>query len=230
MADRYGSPRALADDIDLWLADEPVGAWPEPAWARAVRRARRHKPIVATAAAILVTTSLALAIGARLVAIERDQATRERDEARRQGRAAPADPWTTLWCVERLMAAARLQRDANLASDALDSFRRSHDLGTELIARFARPARLRAAALYDDACAQAQCAGLLATLPPSAERSAERDRCTEGALVALRGAVAAGYKDIAQIRSDADLDPLRPRPEFRALVADLAFPSDPFGH
>ena len=28
--DRYGSPRALADDLDLWLADEPVSASREP--------------------------------------------------------------------------------------------------------------------------------------------------------------------------------------------------------
>lgn len=83
-SDRYRSPRAPADDIELWLADEPVGAWSEPLWVRLARWARRHKPIVATATAILVTTSLASAIGTRLVAIERDQARRERDEARRQ--------------------------------------------------------------------------------------------------------------------------------------------------
>ena len=28
-ADRYSSPRALADDIERWLADEPVAAWRE---------------------------------------------------------------------------------------------------------------------------------------------------------------------------------------------------------
>ena len=33
-ADRYGSPRALADDLELWLADKPVSAWPEPWTAR----------------------------------------------------------------------------------------------------------------------------------------------------------------------------------------------------
>src|SRR5262249_35222514 len=28
--DRYGSPRALAAEVEHWLADEPVHAWPEP--------------------------------------------------------------------------------------------------------------------------------------------------------------------------------------------------------
>ena len=28
--DRYGSCRALADDIERWMADEPVTAWTEP--------------------------------------------------------------------------------------------------------------------------------------------------------------------------------------------------------
>ena len=28
--DRYASPRALADDVEHWLADEPVSALPEP--------------------------------------------------------------------------------------------------------------------------------------------------------------------------------------------------------
>ena len=29
-AQRYQTPRALADDIEHWLADEPVSAWREP--------------------------------------------------------------------------------------------------------------------------------------------------------------------------------------------------------
>ena len=28
--DRYASPRALADDVEHWLADEPVSAYREP--------------------------------------------------------------------------------------------------------------------------------------------------------------------------------------------------------
>ena len=28
--DRYATPRALADDVERWMADEPVAAWREP--------------------------------------------------------------------------------------------------------------------------------------------------------------------------------------------------------
>jgi serine/threonine-protein kinase len=42
-ADRYPSARALADDIEHWLADEPVLAFPESAPRRLARWARRHR-------------------------------------------------------------------------------------------------------------------------------------------------------------------------------------------
>jgi serine/threonine-protein kinase len=54
-ADRYRSPRALADDIERWLADEPVNAWREP-WTRVLLRwlTRHRVAVTAAAAAMLV--------------------------------------------------------------------------------------------------------------------------------------------------------------------------------
>ncbi len=49
--DRYGSPRDLGDEIERWLADQPVLAYPEPFPARAMRWVRRRKQWVAAAAA-----------------------------------------------------------------------------------------------------------------------------------------------------------------------------------
>jgi len=51
-ADRYPSAKAVADDIELWLADEPIAAYPEPLAVRAARLVRRHKTLVASLAAI----------------------------------------------------------------------------------------------------------------------------------------------------------------------------------
>jgi eukaryotic-like serine/threonine-protein kinase len=53
--DRYASPRLLAEDIERWMADEPVSAWHEP-WTRRVSRwLSRHRTVVtAAAAAVLV--------------------------------------------------------------------------------------------------------------------------------------------------------------------------------
>ncbi len=54
-ADRYATPRALADDVEKWMADEPVSAWREPFSRQARRWARRHRTAVtASAAAVLV--------------------------------------------------------------------------------------------------------------------------------------------------------------------------------
>jgi tetratricopeptide (TPR) repeat protein/tRNA A-37 threonylcarbamoyl transferase component Bud32 len=53
-ADRYGSPKALAEDIERWMADEPVSAWHEPLVRRARRWARRNRTAVAAAGVALV--------------------------------------------------------------------------------------------------------------------------------------------------------------------------------
>jgi eukaryotic-like serine/threonine-protein kinase len=65
--DRYGSPRALAEDVERWMADEPVIAWREP-WARRARRwARRNRTLMTTAAAAVL---VALAGTAAVLAVQ----------------------------------------------------------------------------------------------------------------------------------------------------------------
>jgi serine/threonine-protein kinase len=61
--DRYASARALADDVEHWLADEPVSAYREPWHVHAGRWARRHKPAVAALTATVVATMLLGGIG-----------------------------------------------------------------------------------------------------------------------------------------------------------------------
>jgi hypothetical protein len=46
----------------------------------------------------------------------------------------------------------------------------------------------------------------------------------------LHRAVARGYRNVALMRRDSDLDPLRSRPDFQLLMMDLAMPDDPFSH
>ncbi len=60
-AGRYSSAEALKADIERWLADEPVGAYPEPLAARAARWVRRNKPWVVAAAGLLFLSLLGLA-------------------------------------------------------------------------------------------------------------------------------------------------------------------------
>jgi hypothetical protein len=64
---------------------------------------------------------------------------------------------------------------------------------------------------------------------PGSGLSAEEGPVELGrAMDALRRAMAAGYRDVQWMRRDPDLDPLRSRPEFQALLLDLTFPEDPF--
>jgi serine/threonine-protein kinase len=60
--DRYPSARALVEDIERWVADEPVSAWREPFPVRARRWARRHRTAVTSSAVALVVTAAALTV------------------------------------------------------------------------------------------------------------------------------------------------------------------------
>jgi serine/threonine-protein kinase len=89
-ADRYDSARALAEDVERGLADEPVAARREPPAERARRWARRHRTVVVGAAALVLTGVLALAVGLLAVGRQQRLTARERDEkelARRKIRA-----------------------------------------------------------------------------------------------------------------------------------------------
>ena len=60
-SDRYPSARAMADDVERWMADQPVSAWNEP-WARRARRwMRRHRTGVTAAVVALVAGVVGLA-------------------------------------------------------------------------------------------------------------------------------------------------------------------------
>ncbi len=54
-ADRYATPLALAEDIEHWLADEPVSAYREPWTKRLGRWRRRHNTFVTATTLVLIT-------------------------------------------------------------------------------------------------------------------------------------------------------------------------------
>jgi len=79
---RYASASELAQEVRRWLADEPVRAFPEPWTTRALRWGRRHKTMVAAAAALLVTATVALAVSTILIAREAKEAEAQGQQAR----------------------------------------------------------------------------------------------------------------------------------------------------
>jgi serine/threonine-protein kinase len=85
-ADRYETPSAVADDIEHWLADEPVSAYRE-AWPdRARRWSRRHRTLMTSAAAVLLLGLLGSAGFAAVVTAKNHELARQtqRAEAREQ--------------------------------------------------------------------------------------------------------------------------------------------------
>jgi serine/threonine-protein kinase len=78
-ADRYASPKALAEDVERWLADEPTTAWREPWAVRARRWAARHKAGVAAAAASVLVAVVCLGVATVLLtaANKRERAARQ---------------------------------------------------------------------------------------------------------------------------------------------------------
>ncbi len=86
--DRYLSASELANEIDHWLADDPVSAYREPAPARLARWGRRHKPVVAGSAALLITAVVALSAGVILVGREQRRTEEQRELAEVQSRVA----------------------------------------------------------------------------------------------------------------------------------------------
>jgi serine/threonine-protein kinase len=80
--------------------------------------------------------------------------------------------------------------------------------------------------LYNLACFRSLLSGIAAQ--PGAGLSADEiARFGAQAVSALRQAVAAGFQDVAFMRRDTDLDPLRTRPDFQMLLLDLGFPEMP---
>lgn len=59
---RYESAKALAEDVERWLADEPISVYADPIAARLGRLVRRNKGAVTSAAAFLVAAIVGLGV------------------------------------------------------------------------------------------------------------------------------------------------------------------------
>jgi serine/threonine-protein kinase len=77
--------------------------------------------------------------------------------------------------------------------------------------------------LYGAACCLARCLAPAAkdVKLPLARRQALAREYADRSVAALRQAVAKGYRDVAHLRKDPDLDPVRDRDDFKKLLADV---------
>jgi hypothetical protein len=79
--DRYATALDLAAEVKSWLADEPVQAYREPLPTRFGRWARRHRPLVAGAVAVLAAAVAFLGVLVVVVNREREQTDIQRRAA-----------------------------------------------------------------------------------------------------------------------------------------------------
>ena len=122
-ADRYKSPRELADDIEHWLADEPVAAYRDPLLSRLARTSRRHKAATASIAALAIASIVALIVGNILLGREQlrteDQrkkavtARKETDEKNRQLEQSNAQIQKEKRQTARQLALSYIERGVN---------------------------------------------------------------------------------------------------------------------
>lgn len=85
--DRYHTAGELANDIEAWMADEPVSAWQEPWVERSKRWLRRHQTIVTGTAAAVVVALLGMIAGLTVVS-EQNARLEKTNQDLKQARAA----------------------------------------------------------------------------------------------------------------------------------------------
>ena len=76
--DRYSSARMLAEELERWMADEPVSAWKEPLTRKARRWARRNRTLVTATAALLIAAVMGLTAGTVLLSRANARTERQR--------------------------------------------------------------------------------------------------------------------------------------------------------
>ncbi len=127
--DRYATAQELAEEVERWLADEPVKAWPEPTTVRARRWMRRHRAVVTGAGAALLVGVLGL-IGVNFILAERNQQLHDANDAVSQQELA------TRQANEQLKQQEQATRQANeQLKSANDAIQTANATTTMMLAR-----------------------------------------------------------------------------------------------
>jgi len=80
-ADRYPTPHSLAEDVERWLADEPVSVYRDPWTDRALRAMRRHRTAVVGIGVLITTALISLAVISSVTSRKNGELRIERDRA-----------------------------------------------------------------------------------------------------------------------------------------------------
>ncbi len=161
---RYATCKALADDVERWMADEPVTAWREPFTRRARRWARRNRTVVTSlSAAVLVARA-----GTALVLAVQTQANGRLKQANID--LAVANRLVTKANADLKLASAREKQRFDLAMEAIKLFH--GEVGDDLVLKADQFKPLRDKLLKGAAEFYAKLERLLEGQPDRASRGA----------------------------------------------------------
>jgi serine/threonine-protein kinase len=122
--DRYPTASALAEDIERWLADEPVSVHKDPFSTRALRWARHHRSLVAALIALAATVTTALAIANHFEREQNIMVKTERDKAVLARNLASKSAQLGLEVVDQLVTLGDRQLIGKVPADQRQKFLR----------------------------------------------------------------------------------------------------------
>lgn len=214
--DRYASARELADDIEHWMADEPVSAYRESIAGRLGRWLRR-RGAQATIGALVILTMFLIAgelmfNHARWLGTGAGKPTE--NQSQDDAGPSPADGATpNIQSVREELADALHELGMNLAATgsraaARDALRRAVQTRRELVeGQPSGPAYVQLAASL----------AALAGVTDDASGGEGRQHAQQ-AIDALREAVKSGWSDTASLASDTAFDSIREHEGFKELL------------
>jgi len=133
VADRYPSARALADDLELWLADEPINAYQEPLAVRAGRFVRHHKTLVTSLGAVVLLLLVGITAYSALLASKNRELAIANREIENQRTLALENAVTAIDIADSILEVAekQLSNIPSLASFRLEVTERVYNLFTD---------------------------------------------------------------------------------------------------
>ncbi len=132
IAHRYRTASELANELELWLADEPVSAFREPLTEQALRFAQRHRTFVTSTAGVFATAVIALLVINALTRRQNDHLEVARDRAVANLQQSQQLAMTVLTTAEEKLSSAPISKaDAyrlrkNLTEKSLETFKSIH--------------------------------------------------------------------------------------------------------
>jgi hypothetical protein len=132
----------------------------------------------------------------------------------------PAKAWQRYMLACALRRRGTILRDLGDPAGAAANARRS-------LALCDGPGPRSVEAVFETACCHAML-GSLAGRAGSGVSASEGEVQAARAMESLRQAIAVGYRNASQLRTESALDPLRSRDDFKLIMMDLSMPAEPF--